>query len=275
MKKHVIIFLVFFSFQTFVFSQTEEVNNCLRLVSDGKVDEAKIQLPELLAKYPDDAGVKFLHGVVLDDGSLAVSIYKDILSKYPKSEWIDDVYLRLVQYYSITGDTSEAKKYLDDFRKLFPDSEYLNFASNAVKVSVNQQSKHLNAVKVTMNQHTKDLNQEVLSGIEEDGDEKMGMEEGINEEQKPEVKEIFKEPVPAPTGKYALQVGIYSTQTAAKNEAGKYTKLRLVANVLPKKIGSATMYAVIIGEYKDRKTAEKAKPLVAKHCNCIPLIIEK
>jgi len=265
MKTYIITIFIFLIASSAVYSQTEEIKDCLRLVSDGRVDEAKIQLPELLAKYPNDAGVKFLHGVVLEDGSLAIGIYKDILSKYPKSEWLDDAYLRLIQYYSITGDTTQAKNYLNDFRKNFPDSEYLNFASNAVNVAVSQQNKHINAVKIT-------LNQDALSGIE---DEESETEEAISEEQIPEVKEITKDVLPVPTGKFALQVGIYSTQTAAKNEAAKFTKLRLVANVLPKKIGSATMFGVIIGEYKDRKTAENAKPLVAKHCNCIPLIIEK
>jgi len=260
MKKYIALFIAFSIVQTFVFSQNDEVNECLNMVSEGRTDEAKIKIPELLAKFPGDAGVKFLHAVVLEDGSLAIGIYKDIISKYPKSEWADDAYLRIIQYYAITGDTAEAQKYLKEFKKNFPNSEYTAFAVNAVNVSVNQQRKN-------------DI-REVLSDIVTDVKETEAESAKPESENKSEMEKIpDKEQIPA--GNFTLQVGIYSTQTAAKNEALKYSKFRLVANTMPKKIGNETMYAVVIGEYKTKQMAENAKPLVAKHCNCIPLIIEK
>ncbi|ROL62188.1 hypothetical protein D9V86_01930 [Bacteroidetes/Chlorobi group bacterium ChocPot_Mid] len=252
------IFLLL-SFST-SFSQTNEINEGLKYISEGNIDNAKLLLPELLAKYPNDPGVKYLHAVVLEDGSLALSIYKEIISKFPKSPWVEESYLRIIQYYSITGDTLEAKKYFSDFKKLFSNSDYLPLAENAVKVAVNQKRK--NTAIETLNE---------IPVLSQKKDEKLPKTESDNQNTKKPVEE--KEQTPSKL--FSLQVGIYSTQTAAKNEVEKFTKLRLVASIYPKKIGSETLYAVIIGEYKTRQLAENAKPIVAKHCNCIPIIIEK
>jgi len=258
MNKCIITLLLFYFSSALCYSQSDEVKDCLQHYSNGNTDEAKNRFPELLAKYPNDPGVKFLHGVLLEDGSLAVNIYKDIISKFPKSEWVDDSYLRLIQYYSITGDTNDAKKYLNEFKKNNPNSEYIVFAENAVKVSINQ--------------NRKNSTPEVLTEMKSDID--TNVDENIQSPNN-QPKQITPEKITKSEKNFALQVGIYSTQTSAKNEVARYAKVRLVANIYPKLIGNETMYAVIIGAYKSRQMAENAKPIVAKQCNCIPLIIEK
>ena len=75
--------------------------------------------------------------------------------------------------------------------------------------------------------------------------------------------------------KYGLQVGIYSTYEAAKQEVDRYKGLRMLAEIKQKKIGNETMYAVVIGDYANKMSAENAKPIVKQKCNCIPVIFEK
>ena len=61
------------------FSQSDKkVSEYLNMVANGKVDEVKLQLPDLLAEYPDDPGVMLVHGAVIDDAYRALDIYKKI-----------------------------------------------------------------------------------------------------------------------------------------------------------------------------------------------------
>ncbi|MFC2130368.1 SPOR domain-containing protein [Bacteroidota bacterium] len=266
----IISFLLFGSAESF--SQTAEVKQCLKLIAEGKIDEAKRRLPDLLADYPDDPGVKMLHGVVIEDGYKAVEKYTDIITDYPESEWADDAYWRIVQFHSIIGDTTQAKLHLNNFRKKYPGSEFLIPATDAVKVAVFRHRKNINAKSF----EEIDLTEKPAKPIEETKIEEIvkiteDLKEDVNDSEK-NLKAKKKKYTPP---KYGLQVGIYSTYEAAKQEVGRYKNLRMLAEIKQKKIGNETMYAVVIGDYSKKISAENAKPIVKQKCNCIPIIFEK
>ena len=51
--------------------------------------------------------------------------------------------------------------------------------------------------------------------------------------------------------------------------------LRMLADIKQKKLGNETMYAVVIGDYSSKASAENAKIIVQQQCKCIPIIFEK
>ncbi|MBI3259480.1 MAG: SPOR domain-containing protein, partial [Ignavibacteriae bacterium] len=117
-------------------SQSSLVRNRLQSVALGKVDEVKRELPDLLAEFPDDPGIQFLHGVVLEDASQALKIYERIIKEHPDCEWADDAQWRIVQFYALKNDTSRARKELKVYRDKYPQSEFLLNASEMVKGTV-------------------------------------------------------------------------------------------------------------------------------------------
>lgn len=255
-----------------LFGQTEEVRNSLNLIAQGKIDEVKIHLPDLLAEYPNDPGVQLLHGIVIEDGFKAVQKFMDIIVNYPKSEWADDAYWRIVQFYAIIGDTSQAKMYLADYRKNFPTSEFLVAATDAVKAALfiarsDKKSKNFTDVKIDLSQENKEITEEGNEQIIDENNEEATEEEIIDLEDENETKEV--------KIKYGLQVGVYSTYEAAKNEVERFKKMRMLAEIKQKKIGNETMYAVVIGDYSSKESAENAKIIVQQQCKCIPIIFEK
>lgn len=255
-----IIFLIILMIYNSIslFSQTEDVNNCLKLITEGKIDDAKMKLPDLLAQYPDDPGVIFLHAVVIEDGFKAVKKYTEVVKEYPESEWADDAMLRIIQFYAIIGDTTRAKSFLTDFREKYTDSNLLAPAIDAVKVSLFTHRKNI----------------QVKSFEEIDLSDKP-TKATVNEPKKP-MEETLKPKVDSTIShKFGLQVGIYSTYDAAKRESEKYKNLRMINEIKPKKIGDETMYAVVIGDYKKKAEAEDAKGIIRRQCNCIPIIFEK
>lgn len=130
------IVFVFLLTVTISFSQSSLVRNRLQSVALGKVDEVKRELPDLLAEFPDDPGIQFLHGVVLEDASQALKIYEKIIKEHPDCEWADDAQWRIVQFYALKNDTSRARKELKVYRDKYPQSEFLLNASEMVKSTV-------------------------------------------------------------------------------------------------------------------------------------------
>jgi cell division septation protein DedD len=234
-------------------SQNDEVRENLKLVANGQVDEAKKALPDLLAEFPNHPGVMLLHAVVIEDAFRAMEFYEKIVADHSDSPWADDAYWRIVQFHAIMGDTAKAQATLAEFRHKYPSSEFLAPATDIVHSAL-------------LIAHT---------------DKKSFLKK---EENKPEQKseqisknEILKEaPHKDDTGKsYGLQVGIYSTMAAAENEMDRFTKMRLRTKIMPKQVDTITMYAVVIGNYPDRESAEAAKPVVRQQCNCEPIIFIK
>lgn len=265
--KKITFFITFFVILNFTisYSQTETVRLYLKLISQGKVEEVKLELPNLLAEFPDDPGVQLLHALVIDDADIAIKIYERIVSKYPKSEWADDAYWRIVQYYAMTGNLEKARAELEKFIKLYPTSEFLAPASDVVRF----------AEKMMLNKDK----ERPKSNIDDKTNEPPKKETKVIE---PKSKSENKTQIDIKTpnsekGKvvYCLQVGVYSTEEAAKLERDKYIKQRFAAEIKPKEIDGHKIYAVVIGNYSSRESAESQKALVQQVCKCNPIIIQK
>lgn len=235
MKKILVLTLLLFSFGI-VYSQTEKVASMLKLVAQGKAEEVRKSLPRLLADYPNEPGVMLLQAVLMDDGVQALKIYKNIVKNYPNSEWADDAQWRIVQFYSIIGDTIQAKKELEFFRKTYPKSEFLAPATDVV-----------------------------ISAI---GSIKYDYKSRIEEQNKPKQKHTENQ-------RWGLQVGLYSTKSAAEYEKKRFLSMKLRTEIIEKEINGEIKYAVIIGNYSSRESAEAARKEIEEKCECTPIIFPK
>lgn len=245
MKKIIILITAVLLFANInSYSQDDLVSKYLQMIAQGKIDNVKQQLPDLLAQYPNDPGVELLFATVITDGDKAFAKYKDIVKNYPKSQWADDAFWRIVQYYAIKGDSAEAYKQLNLFRKNYPASEFLMPATEIVKIVFSKK-------KTPLQQKKKEIINNKNNNTE------------INNSQ------LENE------GKFSLQVGVYSTYETAKQEVERYKSLRMIAKIKNKKIGNETMYAVVIGNYASKEEAENAKYIVQQQCKCIPIVFQK
>lgn len=122
---------------TYVSAQASspDINAYLEMVANGKITEVKSQLPDLMVEYPDDAGVKLLLAVVIDDAHKSLDIYKKIVANYPESDWADDAYWRIVQFYALKGETNKAQYELNYFKTRYPHSPYIVPAAEVVRMA--------------------------------------------------------------------------------------------------------------------------------------------
>ncbi len=254
-------------------SQASIVRNRLQSLAMGKLDEVKRDLPDLLAEFPDDPGVQFLHASVLEDMSKSLPMYQRIVKEQPDCEWSDDAQWRIVHYYAMKRDTAKAREEMQNFRSAYPKSELLLTAYDLLRATVGGAGR---PSKQTIKQENKT-------------------------EQKTEEKKIIKKDSVAKNSKitkidsslitrgnitnpknnrtetlFTLQVGVFKTKAAAEQEFEDYKAKRMKVNLTDRKMPDGSLrYVVTIGEYSSRKNAEAGVALVKDVCNCTPLIIQK
>lgn len=259
MKQKFLIIIVFIliSFGPLL-SQEKTITEYLQLYSQGKMNEVLAALPDLLVEYPNDPGVKLLLAVVSENAEKAVEIYKEIVQKYPESQWADDAYWRLLQYYAVKGDVDKAEYELNNFRKRYPTSEYLPAATDVVRTARSIANSKLKQIQENLK---KDENLQTTS---------QELKKTTAEPPKVEKSESKSGPVT-----YGLQVGVYSTLETAEAEKEKFLKKRLRTTIEEKIINGQKRFAVVIGNYSSRESAEAAKQIIQQQCECEPIIYEK
>ena len=280
------------------YSQASIVRNRLQLVAMGKIDDVKKELPDLFAEFPEDPGIKFLHASVLEDLNKSLPIYQKIVNGKPDCEWADDAQWRIVHYYTMKRDTNRARAELQNYRKNYPQSEFLLSAYDLIRATVGagkftvegsepkskvisqlSNSKSIPEKKgIDSSVITKSTSKNSTSKTEtsiKSSDGKSSKSDSVSSSSKKLVAaEIVK------SGKsetiFTLQVGVFKTSKAAETELADYTQKRLRCSVIERKLADGSMrYVVAIGEYKSKKNAEDAIEIVKEQCNCSPLIIQK
>lgn len=264
------------------FGQASTVRNRLQDVALGKINDVKRDVPDLLAEYPNDPGVHFLHAVVLDDGDKAIPIFQRIVTDHGTSEWADDAQWRIVQYYAIKRDTARARRELYKYRTNYPQSEFLLSAMETVRAtvgvgtqtaSVPVESKPTATLKPQASNTTPSTKtpqvQQPTKTIPPTTEQ---LKPDTYPDEKTEKKPIEESTKPI---KYSLQVGSYASRETAEEMVEDFRKKRLRAALLQKNINNEKVFAVIIGEYPNRESAEKAKEIVQRQCECEPFVVEK
>lgn len=277
-------------------AQTEKVKAYLKMVSLGNVEVVKIQLPDLLAEYPDDPGVLLLHAKVLNDPELSLKKHLEIIKNHSESQWADEAYLYVIQYYAAKGDTTKAQYELDNFRKKYGASELLGAATDAVRISELLNCDETRPTDVSAAQAiAANLNKPEEAPKPQDPKPidvspsspvlKNPYSESKEETEKPDVvdeapvaedypeDEDFEEEIDGDS--YGLQVGIYSSWDAAKAEKERYRKYRMRSVIRRKEVDGNIMYAVVIGNYETKERAESSKQIVKELCNCNPIVFKK
>lgn len=148
MMRKLVLFLCLITYVT-AQASSPDINAYLEMVANGKITEVKSQLPDLMVEFPDDAGVKLLLAVVIDDANKSLDIYKKIAANYPESEWADDAYWRIVQYYALKGETNKAQYELNYFKTKYPNSPFIVPAAEVVRMAEGIFRKESSILKAT------------------------------------------------------------------------------------------------------------------------------
>jgi septal ring-binding cell division protein DamX len=233
------------------------VKNRLRQVALGNSAAVREELPSLQAKYKNDPGIDFLAATLAPEPQKAQPIFERIVRHHPQSLWADDAQWRIVQFHALQRDTSRARAALQDFRRLYPNSEFLLFAAEIVKTTVGLPPSF--------------VGRPASSPIASEQSPALSAALEASESERP----VTTKTLDTPGQRYTLQIGVYSSEQNAAAEVQKLIKARMRADVIEKKLGDHVRFAVIVGDYSSRETAEKARAIVAKYTKALPMIIPK
>lgn len=128
------ILLLFLAFSTIDFAQEIDIVPYLKMIEQGKLTEVKEKFIDLKSDYPKSSNLMFLEAVLTENGQDAVTLYQQLVEKYPKSSYADASLYRLYSYYFALGLYNTADKNLTKLKKDYPESPYIKMASvNVVK----------------------------------------------------------------------------------------------------------------------------------------------
>jgi tetratricopeptide (TPR) repeat protein len=123
-----------------VLPQETDIVPYLKEIENGDKESAIGHLQQLEKKSPGDGSVKFLKGVLTEDGQKAADIYTDIVKNHPKSKYADAALYRLYTYYYALSSYETAENHLKRLKRDYPYSPYIKLASEKVPVSVSDES---------------------------------------------------------------------------------------------------------------------------------------
>jgi tetratricopeptide (TPR) repeat protein len=166
MNKFISIFLIIISFQfaSPVFAQEVDIVPYLKMIEQGKLEEAKAKLLDLKTDNPKSSNLIFLEAVLTENGQDAVVLYQSLVDKYPKSTYADASLYRLYSYYFALGLYNTADKNFVKLKKDYPESPYIKMASVNVAKSEVDETKQQTTETSAQNEKEKDYNFSVQAG---------------------------------------------------------------------------------------------------------------
>lgn len=104
----VLRFIILLSFTSQFFLYAQNIDLYITLLEKGKINDVRENLPELLERYPNEAGVFFLKALTASNGDEAISIYEKLISNYPNSDYSPLSEMKIGEYLFARGLYSQA-----------------------------------------------------------------------------------------------------------------------------------------------------------------------
>ncbi|MBT8387468.1 MAG: SPOR domain-containing protein [Ignavibacteria bacterium] len=199
------------------YSQDVNIIPYLKQIESGNIDAARSELLDLKEEYPENPSVKFLEGVLTENGQMAVVIYQDIVDNYPTSKYADAALYRIFSYYFALGLYETAQKKLDQLVLDYPGSPYIKIA---------QQNKFPENGNVSVS------NQEDSIDVNED------------------------ETVAEQEFKFTIQAGAFSNQNNAESLKEEFLNSGIFSETKEKLVGGTVFHVVYVGKFVTENDAE-------------------
>jgi len=103
----------------------QNIGMYLSLLDEGKEDQVRNDISLLEKRYPDNSGVLYLKAITAGDGELGIKLFKELIRKYPNSDYADNSALRIGEYLYSRGLYSQASVQLRSVPQKYPKSEVI------------------------------------------------------------------------------------------------------------------------------------------------------
>ena len=101
----------------------QNINLYLTLLEKGRTEEVKENLPELLDRYPDEAGVYYIEALVNEDGDSSIDQFQKIIMNFPSSQFAAKSEMKIGEYFFARGLYTQASTQLKKLIYKYVDSK--------------------------------------------------------------------------------------------------------------------------------------------------------
>jgi len=108
----------------FCFANAQNINLYLTLIQKGRYSEVKENLPDLLSRYPNEAGVFFIQALINNDGDSSLSQYQKLIETFPESEFAAMSSMKIGEYLFARGLYSQASVQLKKSLLEYPKGDH-------------------------------------------------------------------------------------------------------------------------------------------------------
>jgi cell division septation protein DedD len=241
-----------------IFSQTTDiqVEKYVKMIEQGDTEKVLTESTDLITSNPHNPGSLFLQGRLSSDGTEALKYYQTILDNFPKSQWADDALYQTYQYYYAIGLYRTANLKLDQLKKQYPDSPYLNMKS----------SEHTTLEK---------KDEEVPKNIPLTVEIPKPVALQTPTPQTPSLPASSTESKPTATLNYAIQVGAFSTLKNAEQQKTYFEELGYQVEITNKVRSGRSLFLVWVGTYPNAEEAVKVSFEIKKKYNIESIIVQR
>ena len=235
------------TFHSYAQSVDDDVALYIARIAKGQVEEARRALPDLVTKYPNNAGVIFLQSKLATNGVEAIRMYQSVVDNFPKSDWADDALFAIHQYYYALGLYRTADLKMQELRSEYPTSRFIT-------------------QKPDLAAQNQDLERVNLPGQQESvpGDT---VQVGVD-------VPVVGIPTVA-TDPYTLQTGAFSTLKNAEKQKELLEAIGLTVEITNKVRGGRSLYLVWAGSFSTADQAKSAGRDILKKQKINFLVVEK
>ena len=221
----------------------QNIDMYMSLIDEGQINSVKEKLPELISKYPNNAGVIYLQALLTKDGMKSLDLYKLIIEKFPKSSYSDDASVKLGEYFYARGLYSQACMNLAQFPRKYPRFHDMQrvidlLVSSFKAVGQNDSAQYYLSIYQGMFPYL-DVQKYGISST------------GINKIQTKKEKHNSK------SAPYVIQIGAFSSIKNANRLKLQANQIGHEVEIIQIETNDRTLNAVRVVRYNSKSTAEK------------------
>ena len=223
------------------FTYGQNIDLYLSLIEEGKHEGVKENLQELISKYPNDPGVLYLKALFTEDGDSSIKLYKDILKRFPSSEYAPKSAVKIGEYFYARGLYTQSANLLKNIPIRYPRFNDMQRLTNLMVNSFNAIGEADSAKYYGL------LIKSMFPAIETNIDEsntKLAQVFDFNKKRKS-------------LGPYVVQIGAFSSRENAKRLKLQVSQLGHDVSINRVDSNGRTFYAVRVNRYKSKTKAER------------------
>lgn len=207
-----------------------DIGNVKELYNEGRFKEAKVKLVKINGNDENVDEILLYRGLLEEDAEKSISFFKEIVVKYPQSDYCDHALYSISQYEFLQGSYKRALSTLKRIMLSFPESKYYRPSCLWIASSYEALKDTTNAVKWYKRIGKSDT---VMFSIAKEALSRLSRKKSI----------------------YSIQIGSFKNRKSAKNLVASFSEKGYDSWLAVTQKEGIKHYKVLIGEFKSKDAA--------------------